>query len=142
MRVVTYNIWNGGAERIGAIEDVLRTLDADVVALQEANNRAAVETMAKQLGMQLVYGEANSEWAVAWLSKLPILRSRNHRLPVLAKTLLEIEVEGARLFATHLVHGHSREDASRRTAEVCAILELVKSGSVLTGDFNAVHPQD
>jgi endonuclease/exonuclease/phosphatase family metal-dependent hydrolase len=142
LRVLTWNIWNGGVGRLDAIERVLREQDADVVALQEANDRAAVETLAAALDMQLVYGEANSEFAVAWLSRLPVGRAENHRLPVLEKTLLEVEVAGRRLFATHLSAGRTKADEPRRVAEVEAVLARVGDGDLLAGDFNAVHPGD
>jgi endonuclease/exonuclease/phosphatase family metal-dependent hydrolase len=121
---------------------VLREQDADLVALQEATDRAAVEALGACLGMEVVYGEANSEFAVAWLSRLTVARAQNHRLPQLEKTLLEIEVEGRRLFATHLSAGRTRADEPRRVAEIEAILEHVGEGDVLVGDFNAVHPDD
>jgi endonuclease/exonuclease/phosphatase family metal-dependent hydrolase len=92
--------------------------------------------------MQLVYGEANSEFAIAWLSRLPVERSENHRLPVLEKTLLEVEVSGRRLFATHLSAGRTKAGEPRRVAEVEAVLARVGDGDVLAGDFNAVHPSD
>jgi exodeoxyribonuclease-3 len=143
LRLVTWNIWNGGEGRLDAIEHVLRERDADVVALQEANDRDAVEHLASSLGMQLVYGDANSEFAVAWLSRLPLARSENHRPPVLEKTLLEVEVDGRRLFATHLSAGRKLADEPRRIAEAEAIVSAMGAhADVLVGDFNAVHPQD
>jgi endonuclease/exonuclease/phosphatase family metal-dependent hydrolase len=142
VRVLTWNIWNGGLGRLDAIERVLREQDADVVALQEANDHASVEALGARLGTQVVYGEANSEFAVVWLSRVPVARAMNHRLPQLEKTLLEIEVDGRRLFATHLSAGRTRADEPRRVAEVEAILAHVGDGNVLVGDFNAVHPDD
>src|ERR1700741_921966 len=106
LRVVTYNIQEGGGSRVSLIARVLRRLQPDVVALEEANDLGIVEALAATLNMQLVYGEGNCETAVAWLSKLPILGAENHRLPRLSKTLLEVEVSwedlDVRLFATHL----------------------------------------
>ena len=143
MRLVTWNIWNGGEDRVDAIERVLREQDPDVVALQEANDRHAVEHLAASLEMQLVYGEANTEYAVAWLSRLPIAHSENHRLPVLEKTLLEVEVGGRRLFTTHLSAGRTPADEPRRIAEAEAIVSAMGAGAdVLVGDLNAVHPRD
>jgi exodeoxyribonuclease III len=143
LRLVTWNIWNGGEGRLEAIERVLREQDADVVALQEANDRVAVEHLASSLAMELVYGEGNSEYAVAWLSRRPIARSTNHRLPVLEKTLLEVEVAGRRLFAAHLSAGRTLAHEPRRIAEAEAIFaEIGTGGVVLVGDFNAVHPRD
>jgi endonuclease/exonuclease/phosphatase family metal-dependent hydrolase len=139
---MTWNIWNGGGDRLDAIERVLRDQDADVVALQEANDRSSVEALAGRLGMELVYGEANSPFAVAWLSGLPVERAQNHRLPVLEKTLLEIEVAGLRLFATHLSAGRTKAHEPGRIAETEAIIDVARGADVLVGDFNAVHPDD
>jgi exodeoxyribonuclease-3 len=142
LRVLTWNIWNGGEGRLDAIERVLREQDADVVALQEANDREAVETLGSRLGMEVVYGDANSAFAVAWLSRRPVARSQNHRLPVLEKTLLEVEVDGMRLFATHLSAGRTKPHEPHRIAEAEAIVGLAGGGDLLVGDFNAVHPED
>jgi endonuclease/exonuclease/phosphatase family metal-dependent hydrolase len=142
VRVLTWNIWNGGEGRNEAIQRVLREENADVVALQEANDRAAVERLAGALGMELVYGEANSPFAVAWLSRIRVERAQNHRLPVLEKTLLEIEVADLRLFATHLSAGRSKAHEPRRIAETEAILDVARGADMLVGDFNAVHPDD
>jgi endonuclease/exonuclease/phosphatase family metal-dependent hydrolase len=143
VRLVTWNILDGGAGRIDAIARVLRDADPDLVALQEANDRAGAAELASALEMALVYGEANSAYAVAWLTRLPLARSQNHRLAALDKTLLEVEVDGLRLFATHLSAGRAPEDEPRRIAEVAAILERIGGvDGVLVGDFNATHPGD
>jgi len=150
LRLLSYNIQHGGQDRLPIILDVIREQHPDLVALQEATSRPNAERLAEALGMQLVYGEANSPFAVAWLSRLPIHSSRNHRLPLLHKTLLEIEIdwEGLplRLFATHLVAGRTEEHGDRRTAETRAILDTLAQAAgrphLLVGDFNAVHPAD
>ncbi len=139
---MTWNIWNGGEGRLDAIERVLREQEAEVVALQEANDRTAVETLGARLGMDVVYGEANSAFAVAWLSRAPVTRAQNHRLPVLEKTLLEVEAGGARLFAAHLSAGRTRADEPHRVAEAEAVLACIGDADVFVGDFNAVHPCD
>ena len=142
MRVLTWNIWNGGEGRVDAIERVLREQDADVVALQEANDREAIETLGSRLDMEVVYGDANSAFAVAWLSRLPVTGSRNHRLPVLEKTLLEVHVDGMQLFATHLSAGRTKAHEPHRVAEAEAIVAIAGDADLLVGDFNAVHPRD
>jgi exodeoxyribonuclease-3 len=93
--------------------------------------------------MELVYGDANSPFAVAWLSALPVQATTNHRLPVLEKTLLEVHLDGLRLFATHLRAGRTERDAELRTEEVEAILDTIGDAEcLLVGDLNAVHPDD
>lgn len=142
-RVLTWNIWNGGEGRLEAIARVLREQNADVVALQEANDRPAVERLAAALSMELVYGDANSAYAVAWLTRSAVARAVNHRLPILDKTLLEVEVSGLRLFTTHLSAGRTLADEPHRIAETEAVLsEAGATADLLIGDFNAVHPED
>jgi endonuclease/exonuclease/phosphatase family metal-dependent hydrolase len=131
----------GGGDRLAQIEGVLVVLNADVVALQEANDRGAVEKLGEALGMHVFWGQANSPYAVAWLSREQA-RCRNHRLPVLDKTLLELDLGPLRLFATHLSAGRTIADEPHRIAEMEAVLEHARAADVLVGDFNAVHPQD
>jgi endonuclease/exonuclease/phosphatase family metal-dependent hydrolase len=123
------------------IEAVLRTLDADVIALQEANDRRAAERLGAALDMHVFWGEANSPYAVAWLAREPAT-ARNHRREVLDKTLLELRLGSLRLFTTHLSAGRRLEDEPHRIDEMRAVLEIARAGDVLAGDFNAVHPED
>ena len=91
LRVMTYNILEGGGERMPYVRDVIRGQNPDVIAIQEAKDRDLIESLARELDMRLVYGEANSAYNVAWLTSCLSRRSQNHRLPVLRKTLLEVE---------------------------------------------------
>ncbi len=149
-KVMSYNIENGGEGRLDVLSDIIRRQQPDAVALLEATHNGTVEALARQLGMHLVYGEANSPDSIAWLSRLPIVQSRNHRLPILSKTLLEVTIEWSGsvilLFATHLIHGRTKASAGRRVAEVQAILDVLQaqrdSPHILAGDFNAIHPAD
>lgn len=139
--ILSYNIQEGGENRLPLIAGVIRDLNPDAVALLEANSRTNAEALASGLGMHLAYGEANSAFAVAWLSRLPIRRAENHRLPVLAKTLLDVDVvwedRPLRLFAAHL---GSRHDLPQPEEEVPVILDLLRlvagQPHLLVGDFN------
>jgi exodeoxyribonuclease III len=145
VRVMTYNIWDGGLGRLPLIEEVVRAQAPDAVALQEVTDRAAAEGLAARLGMHYVHGDANSQFDVAWLSRRPADRAENHRLPELAKTLLEIRLGDVRLFATHLVHGRNVAADRTRLREIDTIAEVlarVDGPHVLVGDLNAVHPAD
>jgi exonuclease III len=55
LRILSYNILAGGADRLPLISNVIRQQQADVVALMEARNRKNVEALAKQLGMSLTF---------------------------------------------------------------------------------------
>ncbi len=142
-----YNIQEGGADRLAGIAGVIQDQAPDAVALLEAIDRTNVAVLAEDLGLRIAFGEADGGYHVAWLSRLPIRRSENYRLPMLAKTLLEIEVDWARaplhLFATHLA---SRHDPHPPAEEIASILDVLRSRGdrpgLLVGDLNALHPDD
>ena len=147
LRVLSYNIQEGGRCRLPAIAWVIRQQQPDVVALLEATNRWAVAGLARYLGMRMVFGKANNAFHVAWLSRLPIARQENHRLPGLAKTMLEIEVvwdgQPLQLFATHLAAGNDRLHPAEEAPVIIERLGRVAQGRhLLVGDFNALHPTD
>ena len=161
LKVLSYNIREGGGDRLPAIEAVIRNEQADAMALLEANDQAGAETLARRLGMQIAFGEANSAFHIAWLTRLSVVRWKNHRLAALAKTLLEIEVgwEGAEgtegsqgvggpalhLFATHLASRHDYQqppDEVRAILDVLRPLRLAGQPHLLVGDFNALGPGD
>ena len=147
MKVLSCNIWEGGGGRLPAIEAIIREQQPDAVALVEAMSYDNAVLLARGLEMTLVFGEANNGVHVAWLSRLPIRRSANHRLPSLSKTLLEIEVAWdetiVHLFATHLA---SRHDAQTPDEEVTTLLDVLRPLAgrphLLAGDFNALRPGD
>lgn len=147
MKVMAYNVCVGGRGRLGDVAAVIGGSDADAVALLEAT-KAETGALADELGMAHVIAGSRHWFArrlgiqVAWLSRRPIRRSYDHALPQLAKTLLEIEVDGLRLFAAHLASRHEAADHPREV-EVRAILDvIVGSPHVLTGDLNALAPGD
>src|SRR5438552_3821553 len=152
LRILSYNILAGGEDRLPLIANVIQKQQPDVVALLEARSRPNAEALAKQLGMSLTLGESTNinKDHVAWLSRLPIMRAENHRLPALAKTLVEIEIlwDGipVALFATHLKAGQNLEREHYRVAEMQAILGLLhlcrNQFHGLVGDLNTVHPTD
>jgi len=145
LTVLVYNIWDGGDGRLDALASVIGSQEPDVVALLEATSESA-SALAGELGLELAFGQSNSifDLHVAWLSRLPVRRAQNHRLPALAKTLLEIDLDGTRLFATHLTSRHE-ETAHPRDGEIRAILDVLGSYDephLLVGDFNALQPDD
>jgi hypothetical protein len=92
LRVATYNLREGGEDRIGSIAALLQRTHEDAVGLVEANSLDNIETPGRELSMYVMYGEANSPACVARLSRLPLRSSTKHRLPELAKAPLEVAV--------------------------------------------------
>jgi len=163
LRVLSYNLHHGegldGKLDLERIAGVIRAVEPDLVALQEVDHTArrtgSVDQPA-ELGrltkMEVAFGGnidlQGGKYGNAVLSRLPIVRRENHRLPNVGggeqRGVLEVEVElkeaGQRLlfFATHLDH---RRDDSERIASAQAINELAlahaKLPALLAGDLNA-----
>jgi endonuclease/exonuclease/phosphatase family metal-dependent hydrolase len=150
LRILTYNVnqASGGARR--ALASVIRAAQPDAVALIEAPSAAEVEALARDVGMQAAYIEGQRGDALAWLTRLHLLRAESHRYAESAAPLLEVAVswngQAARLFAAHLRSGRTEKSERQRAAEVASILNvlprLTGDPHLLAGDFNALHPLD
>jgi endonuclease/exonuclease/phosphatase family metal-dependent hydrolase len=149
---MSYNIFLGGAGRMDGITSVVRDVSPDLLGIQEADDEAAVSRLADALGMDYVYGKANTIHHVAFLSRFPILRSHNHPHPgVLRKTMLEAHVllpnqSELMLFVAHLNATATIGGERRRVREMEAILNSIGARSavphLLFGDCNAIAPGD
>jgi endonuclease/exonuclease/phosphatase family metal-dependent hydrolase len=162
-RFATYNILLGGGGRWAEITQLLRSIDADVVALQEADDRAAVARAADQLGYQVIFGTAPMPQQQATprhqavLSRLPVEDWTNHRDPrVFLRNSLEIWVRpppGSQLdrLCLHTVHltaafqrrGRAEPDRVRELAAVRGqAARHPEVSHLVLGDFNSVAPGD
>ena len=157
LRVATYNILLGGGGRWAEITRLLRAIDADLVALQEAEDQEAVERVGQQLGYQVIFGAAPTPRHQAVLSRLPVTTSANHRDPaVFLRNSLEVCVtppggSAVRPLCLHTVHltaaFHRRGRAEpERVRELAAVRGHAaahpEADHLILGDFNAVAPGD
>ena len=156
LRVVTYNILLGGQGRGDRIAAVLDRVDADVIALQEANDVDLVRSLAQRLGMRMVVAKPNdaSKLNLAVLSRLPVTGWRAHRHPgrmLRAHLVCEVAVNapGLSRLRIHNVHlaarfGEKNKGEARRLHELEAILgDIERSGPtphLVLGDFNSLAP--
>jgi endonuclease/exonuclease/phosphatase family metal-dependent hydrolase len=145
MRLASYNIRRGGRRGRDSIASVLRQLDADVVALQEATDPGVARWLAATLGHPTVFVEPAR--SVALLARIPVDGATWH--PVAGHTFLEVGLPGVgiRLHAVHLTAGLSRWGERRRSREVDALLGIVAgaadpSRAIVVGDLNAIAPGD
>lgn len=162
LRVLSYNIHHGeGTDRkldLQRIAKVILSAKPDLVALQEVDQKVERSRkldqpaeLARLTGMKVVFGSnirfQGGNYGNAILSKLPIVRHRNHKLPNFDKGeqrgLLEAEIqipgEKPLLFlATHLDH---RRKEAERVASAQYINKLItdRKGdtAILAGDLNA-----
>src|SRR5271154_4998770 len=77
MRLVSYNILDGGEGRADPIAEILAAQRADIIALVEADKPEIVERIAARLDMEVI-DAIGKRHSVALLSRWPIVESVNH----------------------------------------------------------------
>jgi endonuclease/exonuclease/phosphatase family metal-dependent hydrolase len=151
MRLISYNILDGGEGRADPLAEVIEAQRADVVALIEADNTDVIERIARRLSMDHVRAEGKKH-SVCLLSRHPIVETVNHAalrdgVPCLLEAV--VRVDGGTEWPIGVVHlsPHATEaDESRREGEIAAVLEAfarhrnARRPHLLVGDFNANSP--
>jgi len=161
LRIVTYNVHRcrgiDNRERPGRIVDVLREIDADVVALQEVLSISGATRekdqalfIAEELGLNHVAGEnrklKGGSYGNVVLSRFPLRLVRNHDISVGARERrgclhTDVDVAGAdtvHVFNVHLGTAYlERRHQGRRLVEeeILSNREL-KGARIMLGDFN------
>ena len=151
MRLVSYNILDGGEGRADPLAEVIEAQRPDIVVLVEADVPAVVDRIAQRLKMDFIRAEGRKHEA-AILARGTILESVNHSLlrDEFADCVLEATVNAAGAeWTVAAVHLHARarlEDEAKREQEIGAILEIFDKHRrenrphLLVGDFNANSP--
>jgi endonuclease/exonuclease/phosphatase family metal-dependent hydrolase len=159
LRVATYNILLGGERRGELVLNVLRRIDADVIALQEVRELDRIRELADSLGMDVLIGEPSDpdsvmHTAILTRMKVRTWRNRRHHGRMLRSHLhCEIETGGATVpvLGVHCLHlaarfGERNKGEARRIREIGAVLTDIENEPalphVLMGDFNALSPGD
>ena len=158
VRVAAYNIKHGegmdGVVDLARAAEVLRVLDADVITLQEIDRGTQrtervdqARRLGELLGMEAHFGDfmpyQGGEYGMAVLSRLPVRRVENIRLPDgdEPRTGLEVEVAvGAEGRPLSIVGIHFYRTPEERLAQAEALSEVLDAREhpvVLAGDFNS-----
>src|SRR5438045_9703327 len=150
VRLLTYNIREGGIGRADAIAEVIEAANPDVVALQEARNPAVVERIAQLAGFP--FWGSRGLHSTGFLSRVPVIAHEWRYPPRTRHALLEVSLADGlpRLFVLHLRAWFSKWSEQRRARELRGLLDgsqeqLLREQHafafhVLAGDFNALAP--
>src|SRR4051812_32888412 len=156
MRLVSYNILDGGEGRADPLAEVILAQRPDVVALVEADHLFVLERIAARLSMDFIHAPGNKS-AAALLSRWPIRDSINHaplhremEKSLLEATVIEPDGKGAgREWTIGVAHLHARateHDERQREQEIEVVLDVfarhrsANRPHLLAGDFNANAP--
>ena len=150
MRLLTYNIREGGAGRAEQIAEVIREASPDVVALQEARHPAVVERIAALA--KFPYWGSRPLHSTGFLSRVPVMEHGWRHPPRTRHALLELALGDGlpRVFVLHLRAWFSNWSEQRRARELRGLLDGIREQlvrerhafafHVLAGDFNALAP--
>jgi endonuclease/exonuclease/phosphatase family metal-dependent hydrolase len=150
VRLLTYNIREGGVGRADAIAEVIEAAHPDVVALQEARDPLVVERIARQAGFPF-WGSRRSH-STGFLSRVPVIDHAWRHPPHTRHALLEVSLADGlpRLFVLHLRAWFSKWSEQRRARELRGLLDGIQDQLIreqhafafhlLAGDFNALAP--
>jgi endonuclease/exonuclease/phosphatase family metal-dependent hydrolase len=150
IRVVTYNIHQArgldGASRLDRIVDVLREVDADIIALQEVYG-SQVAVLEETMGMNVIFGPtrhlAKGLYGNVCLSRFPLIAHKSYNLtckPFVPRGCLRTDVDyGAgplHIFNVHL--GLRYRERIKQAQMLSDILDPRELGGprLLLGDFN------
>jgi endonuclease/exonuclease/phosphatase family metal-dependent hydrolase len=153
MRIVSYNILDGGTGRADPLAEVILAQRPNIVTLVEADDPAVLERIAHRTGMDFIHARGGKKGA-ALLSHFPIRETIDHAAPLKQggpKAFLEATVvEPAGLeWIIGLVHLSAKardENERKREGEIAVVLDVFKHHRdarrphLLVGDFNSNAP--
>lgn len=151
LRIMTYNILDGGEDFFPEISNIVKQVNPDILAVQEANDEEFFYNLARELNFEPALGEGNRGFHVGLLSRYPITGWQNHPdKGIFHHTFLEAHLETpfgpVAAFVAHLRPGYETSEEEKRVREISAALEYMQpyAGglSFLAGDFNTMSPQD
>ncbi|MEX2673236.1 MAG: endonuclease/exonuclease/phosphatase family protein [Phycisphaeraceae bacterium] len=153
LRLVSYNILDGALGRYDPVYETLAYLDADVVAVCEADDPKGLAYIADKLSMEHLLAEANhSSHHVAVLTRLPVEQMINLgvKIPHLENAAMQVvlrptpDAAPVRLIVAHLTAGLQAEAEQKRLAELDSILAFLDAQppmpTLIAGDLNASAP--
>jgi endonuclease/exonuclease/phosphatase family metal-dependent hydrolase len=125
VRLLTYNIREGGVGRAEQIAEVIREASPDVVALQEARHPAV--SSASRAG-ELPYWGARRLHSTGFLSRVPVMEHGWRHPPRTRHALLELSLgDGCpRVFVLHLRAWFSNWSEQRRARELRGLLDGIR----------------
>lgn len=152
MRIVTYNILDGGVGRADPIGEVLQAQRADVIVLVEADDDEVVDRIARRLKMDVIIAPGHGH-RVAILTRHTLVQTINHAIldesapRSCCQAIIRLP-DGTELpvIGLHLHARATEADETIRQHQIATVLRLTHEyrtanrAHILAGDFNSNSP--
>lgn len=149
MKFISYNIQNGGNNRIFKIINVLKDEMPDFLAIIEANgfeknNFKKLKELSEKLELKHYHLElsSNSDSHIAILSKYPLSNIRHISLFKRAGVVTNIETEYGNISVAVVHFAPNTEDTRLDELDKLIILLRKCDTSIILGDFNSLSMKD
>ncbi|GIW76019.1 MAG: hypothetical protein KatS3mg104_1082 [Phycisphaerae bacterium] len=152
MRIVNYNILDGGVGRADPLGEVIQAQKADVVVLVEADEDEVIDRLAKRFKMDRIVAPGHGH-RLAILSRWAIRETINHSLihPDAPRSCCEAVIclqNGTELpvIGLHLHPGARESDEKTRQQEMACVMRITHDyrsqnrPHLLVGDLNSNSP--
>ncbi len=163
LQLMTYNIRVGAGrdglltpvkyltsseDKLQKIVSAIRSLDPDIIGLQEVRGTAQAKFLADSLGMNYVYlshQDSRLEWGVAVLSRFKIteyygkfIRYDEKKRRVALVCTIELHDSAVTILNVHYYLG----DYDKQVEETMKLLKGINGPVILMGDLNLIDPDD
>lgn len=149
MRIMTYNILDGGENRETHILNVIQVSNPDIVILQEVFSERLLKFLSQELGMNYYIGLGNKKRKTALLSKMPVKTFQSYHpiFPIWRNFIVaEIEYEPnktIKIIGVHPMANLGIPFEIWRLWEAKYIMKYAKNEfCIIAGDFNAIAPKE
>lgn len=152
LRVMTYNILEGGTGREAQLLQVIQSVRPNVVVLQEVISANLLSHFAQELDMKAFFADGNNRKRVGLLSGLPVQSFANYRpFPPIWRNVIDARLETrsgktVRVMGVHTLPSLWIGYELWRCWEAKKVLNYFRLNAtepcVILGDFNAIAPGD
>lgn len=148
MKIISYNLFEGASTTTAELVEFVSVEQPDVICLQEANGWAddderKIKEFSKETGLSYwVYGDSNTEFKLATLSRLPFVNSAVHKgglwhSAIQAGVRLPND-DVAQIWNIHL----NPRNESDRISEAEKLVPILGTNALVMGDFNSLSRSD
>lgn len=150
LRCLAYNVNGGHPDKVEPLAGVIKEVNADIVALTEADHAPAIAALAERLQMHYIWERGSGDRHVATLSRYPIVAAHIYRTPPLTQaalvTRLALPETELTIYNVHLLPYLLLPFEVRRWQAVGKLLQVIRNAPpgphLIVGDLNAIGPGD